>query len=222
MQRPHGVAMNYFHQVYERIREATNARTQVELAAVLGIKQSSISDAKRRGSIPADWFLTLFEERGINPDWLKKGVGPVFLRTCGGYTTETATQDKETAYRQVPLYETVDGVADCSQLPIVDTLSLPHHLLTSDMVVVRINTHDIPLVVCKNAIVGIDTAQHALPKVQDASQYLFALRSNSLGLRIHVVHSSNELDELMHPKSPQGSDVVPEMFGRVAWVLNIY
>ena len=38
--------MTFFQEVYDRIRCATNARTQTELAAVLEIRQSSISDAK--------------------------------------------------------------------------------------------------------------------------------------------------------------------------------
>ena len=46
-----------FDEALERIKRATGARTQVDLAAILGIRQSSISDAKRRQSIPADWLL---------------------------------------------------------------------------------------------------------------------------------------------------------------------
>lgn len=63
--------MTFFQEVYDRIRHATNARTQTELAAVLEIRQSSISDAKRRNSVPADWYMKLFEKFGLNPDWVK-------------------------------------------------------------------------------------------------------------------------------------------------------
>ena len=63
--------MTFFQEVYDRIRCATNARTQTELAAVLEIRQSSISDAKRRNSIPSDWYMKLFEKFGLNPDWIK-------------------------------------------------------------------------------------------------------------------------------------------------------
>ena len=41
-----------FDEIFERIKIATNTRTQVELAEVLDIRQSSISDAKRRNSVP--------------------------------------------------------------------------------------------------------------------------------------------------------------------------
>ena len=50
-----------FAEIYERIKLSTNSRTQVELAEVLDIRQSSISDAKRRNSVPGDWFMKLFE-----------------------------------------------------------------------------------------------------------------------------------------------------------------
>lgn len=75
-----------FESVVDRIKEATGTRTQVELALVLGIRQSSISDAKRRNSVPADWFLTLFREYGLNPDWLAFGRGPEYIKTKEGYT----------------------------------------------------------------------------------------------------------------------------------------
>ena len=79
-----------FAEIYERIKLATNSRTQVELAEVLDIRQSSISDAKRRNSVPGDWFMKLFEKFGLNPDWLKQGVGPMYLRTEQGYVPEDA------------------------------------------------------------------------------------------------------------------------------------
>ena len=74
-----------YDQIMQRIRSVTQTQTQVELAAILGIRQSSISDSKRRQTIPADWYMKLFENLGINPDWLKKGIGPIYLRTEAGY-----------------------------------------------------------------------------------------------------------------------------------------
>ncbi len=40
----------------ERIRAVTGCGTQRELGRFLGINQSAISDAKRRGTIPAEWL----------------------------------------------------------------------------------------------------------------------------------------------------------------------
>ena len=70
-----------YEKTIERIKAVTRTRTQNELAEILAIRQSSIADAKRRQSVPGAWYMTLFEKLGVNPDWLKSGIGPVYLRT---------------------------------------------------------------------------------------------------------------------------------------------
>ena len=72
-------------EIFKRIQAVTRTRTQTALAEILEIRQSSISDAKRRQSVPGAWYITLFEKLGVNPDWLKSGIGPVYLRTEAGY-----------------------------------------------------------------------------------------------------------------------------------------
>ena len=74
-----------YKKTIERIKAVTHTRTQTALAEILEIRQSSISDAKRRQSVPGAWYMTLFEKLGVNPDWLKSGIGPVYLRTEVGY-----------------------------------------------------------------------------------------------------------------------------------------
>ncbi|WP_052278987.1 helix-turn-helix domain-containing protein [Solidesulfovibrio magneticus] len=68
-----------FDEAMERIRETTNLHTQVALALCLDIRQSSISDAKRRGAIPDAWLVVLYEKFGLNPTWIRTGAGPVYL-----------------------------------------------------------------------------------------------------------------------------------------------
>lgn len=68
-----------FASSYDRIKEATHARTQVELAEVLRIRQSSISDAKRRAQVPDSWLVKLLATYGLNPEWIKTGLGPRYL-----------------------------------------------------------------------------------------------------------------------------------------------
>ena len=65
-----------------RVFEIAGCRTQLELAAVLGIRQSSISDAKRRNSVPAEWLVTLLRLCDANPDWVLTGKGPKYLMRC--------------------------------------------------------------------------------------------------------------------------------------------
>ena len=59
-----------FEAAMARIHTITGTRTQVELAKVLGIRQSSISDAKRRQSIPDSWLQTIIWKFDGNPRWV--------------------------------------------------------------------------------------------------------------------------------------------------------
>ncbi len=68
-----------FEAAMARIHKISGTRTQVELAELLGIRQSSISDAKRRASVPASWLVSLFILRQANPTWITTGQGRPYL-----------------------------------------------------------------------------------------------------------------------------------------------
>lgn len=68
----------------ERIFEVTGCQTQTELADILGIKQSSISDAKKRNAIPAEWLVKLLRLKNINPQWVVNGDEPKYLGPASG------------------------------------------------------------------------------------------------------------------------------------------
>jgi len=70
----------WFEAALSRLHAMLGTRTQVELARWLGIRQSSISDAKRRGSIPEAWLVTAWRGVGANPDWIVTGEGAAYLR----------------------------------------------------------------------------------------------------------------------------------------------
>jgi hypothetical protein len=70
---------NEFTVGYDRIAAALGIDTQLELADMLNIRQSSISDAKRRGVIPGEWAMKLFKNHRLNPRWIYDGLPPVFL-----------------------------------------------------------------------------------------------------------------------------------------------
>ncbi len=79
---PYGTSpQSDFESQYSRILEAAGCRTQVELAAVLDVRQSSIPDAKRRQSVPSDWLMKLFEKKRINPEWIRTGLGGRVVQT---------------------------------------------------------------------------------------------------------------------------------------------
>ena len=62
-----------------RIKFIAQAKTQCQLTEVLGIKQASISEASKRGSVPASWLVVLVQKFRANPDWILEGAMPVFL-----------------------------------------------------------------------------------------------------------------------------------------------
>ena len=66
---------NDFESQFRRLFEAAECKTQIELADVLEIRQSSISAARRRKAVPAEWLLKLFEKKHVNPGWIRTGVG---------------------------------------------------------------------------------------------------------------------------------------------------
>ena len=66
---------HHFESFFERVAAATDIRSQTELAATLGINRSAVTQAKKKGTIPANWVLGLSRKFGLNPDWLEKGVG---------------------------------------------------------------------------------------------------------------------------------------------------
>ena len=74
----------------ERMLSVTGCKTQQDLAVFFGIRQSSISDANRRRSIPAGWLLTLLREKGVNPEWVIGGHCAPYMLT-GWETAENGT-----------------------------------------------------------------------------------------------------------------------------------
>lgn len=62
-----------------RVFETAECKTQAELADFLGIRQSSVSDAKKRQVIPAEWLVVLVRLKSTHPDWILTGIGPRFI-----------------------------------------------------------------------------------------------------------------------------------------------
>lgn len=60
--------------VLERLKEATGARTDRELAAFLNVSAASISNARKNGRVPPDWLIDAGLRTGRSIDWLVRGV----------------------------------------------------------------------------------------------------------------------------------------------------
>ena len=68
-----------FDAVLSRIMNALGVRTQVELGVRLGIRQPTISDARRRDSVPDSWLVRLVADHSLNPVWVLRGSGAKYL-----------------------------------------------------------------------------------------------------------------------------------------------
>ena len=98
-----------FEEILARFAEAFSIEgkvTQVKLAEALGIRQSSISDAKRRKSVPAEWYLKAVEVGGVDPNWVRTGEEPKYrvLSSDGkGALTVTEIRKRVAEENQRPL-----------------------------------------------------------------------------------------------------------------------
>ncbi|HPE37284.1 MAG TPA: S24 family peptidase, partial [Spirochaetales bacterium] len=64
-----------FDSFFRRLAEATDIRSQQDLARALGVNRSAVTQAKRRGLAPEKWVLRLAHDLGLSPDWLAAGRG---------------------------------------------------------------------------------------------------------------------------------------------------
>ena len=60
--------------IYKRLMQALGARTQVEMAQRLGLRQSSISSSCNKEKLPSGWLLTAYR-LGVDVTWVETGVG---------------------------------------------------------------------------------------------------------------------------------------------------
>lgn len=229
--------MSSFDQVFERIKSATNTRTQVELAEVLGIRQSSISDAKRRNSVPADWYLKLFEQYGLNPDWLKIGQGPMYLKSEEGYQPydgpaalslrEEAAHYAEPESKGIVVNvhsmqsesETHEGYEPKS----IGKLNVPRSLAPSSILVVKVEGSSMEPYIRRGAYVGIDQS-----KKNVVSGEIFGVFVPYEGLLLKRVFLDADRERIVlrsenqaHPETEIHVDKAQErIVGRAVWVMQ--
>lgn len=162
--------MKSYDQIMERIHTITHTQTQSELAVILDIKQSSISDSKKRQAIPSDWYMKLFEKLGINPDWLKKGVGPIYLRTEAGYSPSNGEKeiinpnfsvDPLACVEIVTVFSMHGDYTDESFSPMslnpIGKLAIPQAYAGNGIVVLKVDNEAASPTVRRGSHVGIDT-----------------------------------------------------------------
>ena len=84
-----------FDEQMARMQRIAKTRTQQELAEFLGTSQSSVSDAKRRQKIPADWLILLLRLKSVHPEWILTGRGQQYIqKQARTYDDEHTTRKK--------------------------------------------------------------------------------------------------------------------------------
>jgi phage repressor protein C with HTH and peptisase S24 domain len=225
-----------FDEIFARVKLATNTRTQAELAEVLGIRQSSISDAKRRNSLPADWYMKLFEHLGLNPLWLKYGTAPMYLCPEQGHSSlearghplslpENAARYNEPDAKGiiVPVYSRQEAYNPENPAASIGKLNIPVSFAHPGLYVIRFDASSMEPFVKKGAYVGLDTTRQSV-----ASGELYGINLPHEGVvikRIYIDSPNNSLvlksENPAHPAmtlpiSEQRHNIV----GLLGWILQ--
>ncbi len=165
-----------FQEKLNRIYTATSTKTQQQLAKVLGVQQSSVSDAKSRGTIPKPWLLLLMRKYNINPTWVEEGKGDMYLSV----NITEKTNDSELASTNnranillneprkqfikssasVPVHSTVySGETDAENNMLFDIenyISIPEDVSRENTIVFKLNGRSMEPTLLANSIVGVD------------------------------------------------------------------
>jgi hypothetical protein len=149
-----------FEDAYARIQFATKARTQTEIAALLGIKQSSISDAKKKNTIPDGWLVTLYRAYSLEPDWIVYGQLPATKRDDGSLAA--GVRESAVSYATAPSRVTVHAMDRTDPetgawvrevletIPLFDSLRRPH------LLVVKMDNASMEPTIRRTAYVGLN------------------------------------------------------------------
>ena len=223
--------LKWFEDAMERIKKATGARTQVQLAEVLDVRQSSISDAKRRCSIPADWFLKLYRSHGLDPDWLAEGVEPVYINASKAkIPADTLLREAPAPYgrlnsrgRVVPVSTMAGANKDGAtwEPKPVEEISMPESFCRPKLLVVKADSASMEPVITRGAFVGIDCDLRDHPDgdlcaVHFPHQGLTIRRVFLQGDTFLLKAENDKHSDLTIPASEMAERTV----GRVIWVLQ--
>lgn len=217
--------------ILKRIRLVTNTKTQRQLGNELGFRQSTIAESERRRAIPSEWFIRLFEKRGVNPDWLKTGCGPVYLRTESGYGPSVDSADLENPQptdprhtcRLVTVYGQhchAAGSSDTPELEAVSKVMLPALYLTPTILPFRLDTETAADFGGTSGYAGADTAEN---RPRNGDLFALFLPPDRIILR-RVIFSGDYADFLLYPNKAAepdfcipASECLPRLIGRICW-----
>lgn len=62
-----------FEGFFRRACQALGVRSQAELAGLLGVHRSAVTQAKKKDTVPKAWVLAVSRRARVDPDWLESG-----------------------------------------------------------------------------------------------------------------------------------------------------
>jgi hypothetical protein len=105
---------------FERICTALEVRTQTDLADMLDIHQSCVSEARQRGVIPGAWAVKLLSRRRLNPLWVYEGLPPVFVNDGADRREADNTSGYESFLAKYPADKLLGvSIDDSSMEPLI-------------------------------------------------------------------------------------------------------
>lgn len=222
--------MGTFDEIYKRILFAANCQTQMELAAVLEISQSSISDAKRRQSIPSDWLIKLYDKFGVNPDWLRDKKEPMYLRgiaSLDAQGTNIVLEDVSRGF-MTKVYETYcDKQNGEYAFKAIDEVVLPKTLQKCTSYVFNYCGNGMEPSLPRLALVGVlgKNKEERLPVISGEIYALYVPQEGIVFRRIFQNIDDNTYSVCFdNPKLPsstiQSENLQEKLLGKVAWVLH--
>lgn len=224
--------MNSFDNIYKRILFVANVQTQMELAHVLDISQSSISDAKRRQSIPSDWLIKLYDKFRVNPDWLREKKEPIFMRSLpelGKQSKNILQEDTENLGFIAPVFSTkckLDN--DKLVFSTIEETILPKTLQKTSDLVFAYNASGMEPVLPKFCLLGVNTKKDEYSQIPLISGEIYALHTEAEGVifrrLIQDMESGNYIlyfeDSRFQPSKISLESIRQKLIGKLAWVLH--
>lgn len=77
-----------FEHFFQRVSQALGITSQQELAQILGVNRSAVTQAKHRDAVPDKWLHKLAHDYGLRPQWLATGAGVSGVQSSAGHDTE--------------------------------------------------------------------------------------------------------------------------------------
>lgn len=83
-----------FDGFFRRVREVAKISSQQELARLLNVNRSAVTQAKKRDSVPEMWVYKLSRDLGVSQEWLESGRG--------GAAPSRLPEPQESEFAKVP------------------------------------------------------------------------------------------------------------------------